>query len=87
VNCDGQVNSADFLFLLQYDDYLNDGTTPNGCPDLGAIGIATAADFPWGDINCNHHLDAIDALYIVAYEAGIQMPDPSGCPAVDARLN
>jgi len=81
VDCDGQVSNADLEFVLEFSVGLNDGATPGSCPDLGSTTIGAVAR-PWGDTNCDDHVDAIDALYIVAYEASIQLQDPAGCPPV-----
>ena len=74
VNCDGDVDEADFDFLLHFAADLNDGQTPGDCPNLGDFTVVAAiAVFPWGDVNCDSAVDAIDALFILAHTAGIEM--------------
>jgi hypothetical protein len=34
-----------------------------------------------GDVNCDGHVDAMDALFVLLTQAGLPLPPlPSGCP-------
>jgi len=62
VNDDGDVNSLDALYVLQFD------------ADL----IQTLPNQPSGDVNENGRVNSIDAALILQYEAGLlhQLPPP-----------
>jgi hypothetical protein len=71
--------------LLRYAAGLNDGSTAApSCLDLGQSGLLTG--YPWGDVNCDHVVDATDALYVVAHLAGIELSRPGGCPAIGQTM-
>ena len=62
---------------------LNDGTQPDPCPDLGQA--LPGVTFLWGDVDCQFGLNPLDALYVLAYKAGIVLSH-SGCPAIGSPL-
>jgi hypothetical protein len=74
LNCDGEINEDDLIFLLEFAAGVSDGGQPFPCPDLGEPDGET--DFAWGDLNCDGVIDGIDALFVVLFKAGLQTPDP-----------
>jgi hypothetical protein len=67
-NCDGRVDLDDVTAVLS-----------------GLVGVAPGA--PCSDranVNCNAGLDEEDGLRILAYLAGVPLPQPSGCADVGA---
>jgi len=87
VDCDGDVDTDDFTFLLQYFAGLNDGTQPDPCPNLGEAVPASVASVAslWGDVDCVNGLNPLDALYVLAHTVDIELPHP-GCPAIGDPL-
>jgi hypothetical protein len=85
VNCDGFVDQEDFQLLIEFAAGLNDGTQPDPCPDLGEASPAGAGDHAWGDVNCDGVVNALDALYVLAHTADIELPH-EGCPAIGSTL-
>jgi hypothetical protein len=72
VNCDGNVLENDAVLLLAFAALLSDGVTPGACPDIGDP--ESISGFDWGDVNCDGLVNAEDALYDLAYRAGIALP-------------
>jgi hypothetical protein len=73
VSCDGQVNSVDALFILQFDVGLRGG---GGCP-LALNALSESACDVNGDGFCN----SIDALRVLQCDVGISNPlCPRGGP-------
>jgi uncharacterized repeat protein (TIGR01451 family) len=71
VNCDGQIDAVDALFVLQYVVGLRDGS--NECP-----APAGAMYLPACDVDCDYDCDAVDALFVLQYVVGIR-PDLCVC--------
>lgn len=80
VNCLDGVTYDDVWLLLEYAAALIDGVTPGTCLDLGDP--ESNSGFPWGDLNCDGAVNAIDALHIVAFQAGIFLPVEGDCIAI-----
>ena len=59
------------MLLLQYSAGLTDGQMPGDCPDLGGAGPASG--FPWGDVNCDGAVNALDSLFVLAHLADITL--------------
>jgi hypothetical protein len=77
LNCDGEIDLDDFLFLMEFLAGLDDGTTPSDCPDLGgAVPAGTVSD-TWGDLNCDDDITAYDALQLIAYTIELELPHPN----------
>jgi hypothetical protein len=84
-DCDGLFGEGDFVFLLRFAAELNDGTAPRGCPGLGDAVSGSA--FAWGDVNCDNHVNALDALFEVAHKAGVTPPPIGGnCVPIGSAL-
>lgn len=66
VNCDGQVNVVDALYIMQHEVRLRADT--NACP---AIDTDMTLLRQVGDVNANENVDVIDALIIMQCEAQI----------------
>jgi uncharacterized repeat protein (TIGR01451 family) len=71
VQCDGDVDAVDALFILQYVVGLRDGS--NECP-----APAGAMYLPACDVDCDYDCDAVDALFVLQYVVGIR-PDLCVC--------
>ena len=86
INCDGEVTSEDFEFLLEFAARLNDGESPT--PDCSALaGQDTDPQYAWGDINCDGFVNALDALYLLAHLAGITLtPVGAGCTPIGDEI-
>ena len=69
--------------MIQYFAGLNDGTQPDPCPDLAEV--LPGVPFLWGDVDCANGVNVLDALYVLAHKAGIELPHP-GCPAIGSPL-
>jgi hypothetical protein len=79
INCDGEVDEADFTSLLRHIGSVIGGQQVPPCPDVGD----SVSGFEWGDVNCDGKIDAKDALEIALFKAGVQTPaPPGGCSAV-----
>jgi predicted outer membrane repeat protein len=78
VNCDGDVDGEDVDLLLQFAAGLLDGTTPGTCPDLNSLSI-TSVGHGWGDVNCDDAVNALDALFVLAHQAQLELGQESGC--------
>ena len=81
-DCNGSAGLDDFEFILEFAGGLNDGGTPPFCPDL----TESVGGFPWGDVNCDHSVNALDALYVVAFEVGIRLHQPAGCVPIGSAI-
>ena len=75
VDCDGDVDEADAIYLLEVESGAEGGEQPAPCPDVGE----PTGDYPWGDINCDGNVDALDALHLIAFRAGFEL-EPIGDP-------
>ena len=87
-NCDGLVNAVDALAALRTVAGLFGSQRP-GCPGLGeSLGVNLAPQgngVPvYGDIDCDHDLDAVDALVILRFVAALPVNLPQGCPPLGA---
>ncbi len=74
VNCDGQVNAIDAMFILQYDVGLIGASQQ--CPPPDGYLYETACD-----VNNDNQCNSIDALFIMQCEVGISN---AFCPATAA---
>jgi len=82
-NCDGLVNAVDALATLRTVASLFVSQRP-GCPGLGNPFSAAFAPQGnggpvFGDIDCDHDLDAVDALFILRFVASLPVNLPQGC--------
>jgi hypothetical protein len=75
VDCDGQVNEPDFMLLLEFIAELTEGQQSAPCPDVNEPEPITG--FGWGDVNCDEAIDALDALFIALFKAGVETPEPA----------
>lgn len=80
VDCNGVVELDDFELVIQFAASVWDGVTSGECPDLGFPEQISGQ--PWGDVNCDDAVDALDALYVLAYVADAPLQTPGGCFAV-----
>lgn len=87
VDCYGGVNVIDFALLLLFAAGEYNGATPGACPDIGSAVPAAVTGHPWGDVNCDGLVDARDALYVLAFDAGAPLATPQGCTAIGHSLN
>jgi len=72
VNCDGQIDAVDALFVLQYVVGMRDGS--DQCPPpIGTLYL------PAANVNCDSIVDAVDALFILQHVVGMR-PDLCVCP-------
>jgi uncharacterized repeat protein (TIGR01451 family) len=65
VQCDGDVDAVDALFILQYVVGLRDGS--NECPPPPETMYLPACD-----VDCDYDCDAVDALFVLQYVVGIR---------------
>jgi hypothetical protein len=84
VDCDGDVDEEDFLFVLGYVAGVNDGKTPGTCPDVGGAAPAGVVSNKWGDFNCDNHVTAYDALQLIAWP-DIEIPH-SNCKDIGQAI-
>ena len=82
INCDGDINLADFELLIEYAAGLIGGQQQAPCPDVGE----PFEDLAWGDVNCDGVVDILDALYVLAHIAGAPLPTPGGCTHLNEPL-
>lgn len=81
IDCDGDVDLDDFELLILYASGLWDGVSGlNGCPSVNQAEPITG--FPWGDVNCDGLVNALDVLFILAYQVDIDLTpvEPSCVP-------
>ena len=72
VDCDGDVDAVDALFIAQYIVALK--LPSDQCPPPeGYIYL------PAGDVDCDDDVDAVDALFVLQYVVGLR-PDLCVCP-------
>jgi parallel beta-helix repeat protein len=65
VNCDGDVDAVDALFILQY--VVGMKQAGDQCPPPpGALYL------PAADVNCDNDVDAVDALFVLQYVVGLR---------------
>lgn len=69
VNCDGEVDIADFGALMAHAAAV-DGA-PTACVGIGDP--EETSGFAWGDVSCDGAVDAVDALSVLTHEIGIQL--------------
>jgi CSLREA domain-containing protein len=84
VDCDGDIDEEDFLFVLGYVAGVNDGKTPGTCPDVGGAAPAGVVSNKWGDFNCDNHVTAYDALQLIAWP-DIEIPH-SNCKDIGQAI-
>jgi hypothetical protein len=82
-NCDGLTSAVDALATLRRVAGLLVSQGP-GCPPLGpepAPGFAPQGNSApvFGDVDCDHDLDAVDALHILRFVVALPSNLPGGC--------
>lgn len=89
--CDDDVDAADALTGLQANAALPYNQQP-GCPDIGSeIGIVALAQPAgdvalFGDVDCDGDVDAVDALKILQFVAGLPFGQSEPCPDLGTTL-
>jgi len=85
VDCDQDVDAVDALHILRYVAQLP-SMVPDNCPDVGAtpapMSLAGDGSQMRGDVDCDDDVDAVDALRILRYVAGLNPNLPDGCPPI-----
>lgn len=87
-DCTTAVNAIDALKTLQAVaaiPYAQD----QPCPSIGVpLGIAIAGDngHPWGDVDCDGDLDAVDALQILRSVAALPTSQQPNCPMIATEV-
>jgi len=76
VDCSGVIDSTDFGELLRFAADLFGGQHGAPCLDLGELD--NIAGFHWGDVNCDHDVNTIDSLFVLAHTASIDLPQAAG---------
>lgn len=78
LDCDNDVDMADFDDSITYAAGLYDGVTPP--PECLNIGDPERnSGHPWGDFNCDDAVDALDSLFEIAYLGGVILQQNAGC--------
>ena len=76
----------DFNGLITYAAGLYDGVTDEpGCLDIGELEVHNS-NKPWGDVNCDDLVNALDALFLIAYNAGVPLQQEVGCFAIGENM-
>lgn len=88
-DCDGDVDAVDALKGLQYVAAISFGQQ-EGCPQIGGtlpVGLP-AGDSPdtFGDVDCDGDVDAVDALKILQFVAGLPFGQSEPCPDLGTPL-
>jgi hypothetical protein len=79
MDCDNDVDLDDFDDLMRYLAELYDGVVDlPGCLDIGEV-ENNFSHLPWGDLNCDGEVNALDALFLIAYEADVILQQEQGC--------
>jgi len=85
VDCDQDVDAVDALHILRYVAQLP-SMVPDNCPDVGAtpapMSLAGDGSHMRGDVDCDDDVDAVDALRILRYVAGLNPGQPPGCAPI-----
>ncbi|MEO8457997.1 MAG: CSLREA domain-containing protein [Chloroflexota bacterium] len=71
VNCRDSVNAVDTGYMLWFTLGLNEGLAFN-CYSLGDTNAP--GGYAWGDLNCDGAVTSTDALFPLAYMAGLTLP-------------
>jgi hypothetical protein len=83
LNCDALVNAVDALAALRYVLGLSATQAPGCLPfddDSGLDFVPQGNGVPvFGDVDCNHRVDAVDALFILRFVAALPVDLPGGC--------
>lgn len=79
VDCDGDVDTVDALFVLR-DVAELPVNQPKGCPEIGSAGSI------FGDVDCDGDVDAVDALFILRDVAALPVNVPKGCTPIGEPL-
>ncbi len=82
VDCDEVIGPLDALAL-----FLDEATLPadqtQPCPEIGGdVGVAGAADHPWGDVNCDDAVDTDDAMALLTHLADLPYDQNDPCPDI-----
>lgn len=87
---DADAPDGGYLLALQEAAYVDDQNMVQGPDDLNlaqlAVGVTCAslpppeAAFIQGDIDCDDDVDAVDALQLLRFVAGLGANQPQGCP-------
>ena len=75
------------MYVAALRPLVRDGSTAPGCPDLGQAEPAALTPHPWGDTDCDTLVDALDALYVMEYEAGFDIEQLRGLPPLSATCS
>jgi hypothetical protein len=76
---------VDALLALRFDADLPADT--GDCPAMGEeVDVEGASAHPWGDIDCNGAVDAVDALKVLRYDAGLGVVPAEGCPTMGEEV-
>lgn len=78
------MDIQDFVFLIEFAAEVNDGTTPDACPDVGGALPAGGVSDVWGDVDCSDVVDARDALAVLGFP-DFELPHP-GCRDIGQAL-
>ncbi|HSR31218.1 MAG TPA: choice-of-anchor Q domain-containing protein, partial [Anaerolineae bacterium] len=81
IDCNGGVNSVDALNLLRFVAGLSVSQQP-GCTPIGAslpLPIPTWPPAHFGDVDCDGAVNAVDALKVLRYVAGLSVSQELGC--------
>lgn len=62
--------------MIQFSAGLIGGQQLAPCPDLGEPEPISGDG--WADVNCDGVVDALDALYIIAFDADVTLPLSNG---------
>lgn len=88
-DCDGDADAVDALKNLQHIAAIpfqqNDPCFPLGDP-VSVTQIAGFGEILWGDVDCDGDVDAVDALQILRFVAGLQPNQQAGCPPIGSEV-
>ena len=79
-NCDHQIGPLDSLRVLRLNAGLST-TTQATCLPMGGPLFVNGTLRLWGDVNCDG-LDAVDAVLMLRFDAGLPVQVPAGCPGL-----
>ena len=87
-DCDADVDAVDALKNLQQVAGFPSTKEP-GCPGLGSTVDVVPAGFgqlPWGDVDCDQDIDAVDALGILRSIAAFPVTQQPNCPEIGSEV-
>ncbi|MCH8813930.1 MAG: calcium-binding protein [Chloroflexi bacterium] len=87
-DCNGAVAAVDALKNLQHVAAI-DFTQNDPCFPLGetvGVSLAGVTNYPWGDIDCDQDVDAVDALGILRSIAAFPVSQKEGCPEIGSEV-